>query len=471
MAKNKPAQGKTFEPTIPAPVRQGLREQQYAEGKTIRNTCSRVSHADWKAPADRADPIEILEGSNKGRLPELIPVRYGRMIPSPFVFFRGAAAIMAADLAHTPVTGIRVQSCGDAHLMNFGVFATPERHVIFDINDFDETLPAPWEWDIKRLATSFLIASRSNGFSEAGARKTALASVRSYRGRMAEFAQMRALDVWYTRLDMETILPSIKDQEAQKRLQRRLQKAQASEVHEVDFPKLVTLESGEPTIRDNPPLIYHLREQRAPEFEARVADAFARYRESLPDERRVLLDRYQRKDLAIKVVGVGSVGTLCAVILMMADVDDPLFLQVKEAGMSVLEPHAGKSIYANHGQRVVDGERLMQSASDIFLGWTENREGRHFYVRQLHDMKIKMPVELFTLKVMVQYAEYCGWALARAHARAGQPALIAGYLGKGDQFDEAVADFAIRYAEQNECDYEALVRAVRQGRIEVYTES
>ena len=471
MAKNKRLRGKVDKPASPAVVRQRSREQLYAEGKAIRDTCPRESHADWKPPADRSDPIEILEASNKGRLPELIPVRYGRMIPSPFVFYRGAAAIMAADLAHTPATGIRVQSCGDAHLMNFGAFATPERRVVFDINDFDETLPAPWEWDVKRLATSFLIASRSNGFSEADARKTALRCVRSYRERMAEFAQMRTLEVWYARLDLETILPSIKDQEAQKRLQRRVQKAEASDMLEVDFPKLVSVENGEPTIRDNPPLIYHLREQAGPEFEARVADAFARYRESLPDERRVLLDRYQRKDLAMKVVGVGSVGTFCAVILMMADVDDPLFLQVKEAGTSVLEPYAGKSIYANHGQRVVNGLRLMQSASDLFLGWTEGREGRHFYVRQLHDMKIKLLVELFTLKVMVQYAEYCGWALARAHARAGQPALIAGYLGKGDQFDEAVADFATAYAEQNERDYKALVRAVRQGRIEVYTES
>jgi uncharacterized protein (DUF2252 family) len=467
MTKNKRLRGKVDKPASLAVAR----EQLYTKGKTIRDTCPRLSHADWKPPADRPDPIEILEASNKGRLPELIPVRYGRMIPSPFVFFRGAAAIMAADLAHTPATGIRVQSCGDAHLMNFGAFATPERRVIFDINDFDETLPAPWEWDIKRLATSFLIASRSNGFSESAARKTALCCVRSYRERMAEFAQMRTLEVWYARLDLQTILPSIKDQEAQKRLQRRVQKAAASDTREVDFPKLVSVENGEPTIRDNPPLIYHLREQAGPEFESRVTDAFVRYRESLPDERRVLLDRYQRKDFAMKVVGVGSVGTFCAVVLMMADVDDPLFLQVKEAGTSVLEPYAGKSIYANHGQRVVTGQRLMQSASDMFLGWTEGREGRHFYVRQLHDMKIKLLVELFTLKVMVQYAEYCGWALARAHARAGQPSLIAGYLGKGNEFDEALADFATAYAHQNELDYKALVRAVRQGRIEVYTES
>ena len=289
---------------------------------------------------------------------------------------------------------------------------------------------------------------------------------------MIEFGQMRTLDVWYARLDLrETILGSIKDDEAQKRLKHRVQKAETSDVLESDFPKLVTLEKGEPTIRDNPPLIYHLREQAGPEFEAKVADAFARYRESLPEERRVLVDRYQIKDFAIKVVGVGSVGTFCAVMLMMADVDDPLFLQVKEAGSSVLEPYAGKSVYENHGQRVATGLRLMQSASDLFLGWTKGREGRHFYVRQLHDMKIKMLVELFTPKVMLQYAEYCGWALARAHARSGHPALIAGYMGKGDEFDEALANFAISYTQQNERDFEALVQAVRKGRIEVYTES
>jgi uncharacterized protein (DUF2252 family) len=470
MAKIKHLRGKKNKPASPAAVPLRSREQRYAEGKAIRETCLRGSHAQWKPPVDRADPIEILEASNKGRLPELIPVRYGRMIPSPFVFYRGAAAIMAADLADTPSTGIRVQACGDAHLMNFGAFATPERRVVFDINDFDETLPAPWEWDVKRLATSFLIASRSNGFSETDGRKTVLSCVRTYRERMAEFARMRTMEIWYARLDLERILPSIKDHEAQKRLQQRVQKAETDTTQAADFPKLVSVDNGEPRIRDNPPLIYHLNEQAVPEFQSRVADAFAGYRESLPDERRVLLDRFQRKDLAMKVVGVGSVGTFCAVMLMMADVDDPLFLQVKEAGPSVLEPYAGKSIYANHGQRVVNGLRLMQSASDLFLGWTEGREGRHFYVRQLHDVKIKLLVEVFTPKLMVQYAEYCGWALARAHARAGQPSLIAGYLGKGDQFDQALADFAVTYAEQNESDYKALVRAVRQGRIEVYAE-
>ena len=338
MAKNKHPRGKIDKPVSPAAARPRSREQRYAEGKAIRDTCLRESHAQWKPPVDRADPIDILEASNKGRLPELIPVRYGRMIPSPFVFYRGAAAIMAADLAHTPSTGIRVQACGDAHLMNFGAFATPERRVVFDINDFDETLPAPWEWDVKRLATSFLIASRSNGFSETDGRKTVLSCVRTYRERMAEFARMRTMEIWYARLDLERILPSIKDQEAKKRLQQRVQKAEADSAHSADFPKLVSVENGEPRIRDNPPLIYHLNEQAVPEFEARVTDAFAGYRDSLPDERRILLDRFQRKDLAMKVVGVGSVGTFCAVMLMMADVDDPLFLQVKEAGPSSWNP-------------------------------------------------------------------------------------------------------------------------------------
>ena len=470
MAKNKRLRGKAHKPASLVVVPQRSRDQLSTAGKATRDSCPRLSHAGWKPRPDRLDPIEILEASNKGRLPELIPVRYGRMIPSPFAFFRGAAAIMAADLAHTPATGIRVQVCGDAHLMNFGAFATPERRLVFDINDFDETLPAPWEWDVKRLATSFLIASRSNRFSESAARSTALSCVRSYRERMADFARMHTLEVWYARLDLETILPSIKDQEAQKRFEQRVKKAQTSEAHEADFPKLVSVEHGEPRIRDSPPLIYHLSEQASPEFETKVADAFARYRESLPDERRVLLDRFQRKDLAVKVVGVGSVGTFCAVLLMMADLDDPLFLQVKEAGTSVLEPYAGKSIYSNHGQRVVTGQRLMQSASDMFLGWAEVRDGRHFYVRQLHDMKIKLLVETLTPSLMVQYAAYCGWALARAHARAGQPSMIAGYLGKGDQFDEAVADFATAYAEQNERDYKAMVKAARQGRIEVSTE-
>jgi uncharacterized protein (DUF2252 family) len=257
MAKNKRLRGKVDKFATPVVARPRSREQLYMEGKALRDSCARLSHAKWKPPADRVDPVEILEASNQGRLPELIPVRYGRMIPSPFVFYRGAAAIMAADLAQTPNTGIRVQACGDAHLMNFGAFATPERRIVFDINDFDETLPAPWEWDVKRLATSFLIASRSNGFSESDSRKTVLRCVRSYRERMAGFAQMRTMEVWYARLDLETILPSIKDKEAQKRLQRRVQKTETSDVLETDFPKLVTLENGEPTIRDNPPLIYH----------------------------------------------------------------------------------------------------------------------------------------------------------------------------------------------------------------------
>src|SRR5215470_9458885 len=295
MARSRKAPSRKIAARPKAPPSAMTTAERRANGKRLRDRAARDAHAAWRPHAGRADPIAVLHAADATRHPDLVPLRYGRMLQSPFAFYRGSAAVMAADLAHTPATGIRVQACGDAHLMNFGAFATPERREIFDINDFDETLPAPWEWDIKRLVTSFLIASRSNGFSEADARKTALGCVRSYRQRMIEFAQMHTLDVWYARLDLETILPTIKDDEARKRLKRRVQKAESSDVLESDFPKLVTLENGEPTIRDNPPLIYHLREQGGPEFEAKVADAFAGYRESLPEERRVLVDRYQIK--------------------------------------------------------------------------------------------------------------------------------------------------------------------------------
>ena len=363
-------------------------------GKSLREKCPRSSHAVWKAPRDRPDPLRLLEESNKGRLPELIPIRYGRMVRTPFTFYRGAALNMAADLAVTPATGLRVQACGDCHLLNFGDFATPERRVIFDINDLDETLPAPWEWDVKRLAASFVLACRNNGFSQGCARDAVLACVRSYRERMAEYSQMPVLDVWYASIDVEKVLPTIKDKEARQRHQKQLAKARARSVLEHDFPKLAAMAGQVPTIKDNPPLIYHPREQGEEDLLARARAAFAGYRESVQEDRRVLIDRYDLKDIAIKVVGVGSVGTFCAVMLLMASEQDPLFLQVKEARPSVLEAYAGKSIYPNHGQRVVNGYRLMQSASDIFLGWTKGKLGRHFYVRQLRDMKVGPLVEL-----------------------------------------------------------------------------
>ena len=428
-----------------------------------------ASHARWQAPANRRDPIDLLIESSAGRVPELLPIRYGRMMQSPFAFYRGAAAIMAADLAGLPSTGIRVQACGDCHLVNFGCFGTPERRLIFAINDFDETLPAPWEFDIKRLAASFVVAGRHNGFSAGEAREAAQACVRSYRERMREFAKMGVLDLWYFSIDAEALLENVEDETTIQRARKRAAKARDRDVLDEDFPELVTFEGGAHRIRDNPPLIFHMQGEEESVIKARVLKAFESYRANLAEDRRLLLDRYEFKDIAGKVVGVGSVGTRCSIMLMMGGADDPLFLQVKEARTSVLEPYAGQSVYSNHGQRVVMGQRLMQSATDIFLGWTETENG-HFYIRQMRDMKIKPLVELFTPPVMAQYAEACGWALARAHARSGDAAKIAGYLGKKEDFDEALADFAEAYADQNELDYKALVQAVQKGRLEVYLE-
>jgi uncharacterized protein (DUF2252 family) len=424
----------------------------------------------WKPSKRRVNPLLLIKESDKGRLPELVPIRHGRMMKSPFTFYRGAALNMAADLAATPTMGARVQACGDAHLLNFGVYATPERRLIFDINDLDETLPAPWEWDVKRLAASFVLACRSNGLSEDDARDAVLTCVRSYREHMAEFSRMRALDVWYASLDVEGALSQMKSSEGRKRLRKRLAKARKRTVLEHDFPKLADTATESVTIKDNPPLIYHWHEFRRREYEANVRQGFARYRDSLPEERRVLLDRFEIKDMAVKVVGVGSVGTFCAILLLMAAEDDPLFLQIKEARASVLEAYAGKSIYPNHGERVVRGCLLMQSASDLFLGWSEGKLGRQFYVRQLKDMKIKPLVELFAAGDMLQYAEVCGFTLARAHARSGEPALISGYLGQSDSFDRAIAAFSAAYADQSEKDHAVLMKAVRGGDLEVVTE-
>jgi uncharacterized protein (DUF2252 family) len=375
----------------PAFPNRTARNELVAMGKSLREKCPRASHAIWKPPSNRPDPLELLVESSEGRIPQLIPIRYGRMMQTPFTFYRGAALNMAADLAVTPSTGLRVQACGDAHLLNFGAYATPERHVIFDLNDLDETLPAPWEWDVKRLAASFILACRHNRFSDAVARDSTLVCVRSYREAMTQFSQMRALEVWYASLDMERIVPQIQDELTRKRAEKVLAKVRQRNVVEHDFPQLVTTAGLHPEIKENPPLIYHWREQGHDEFTANVRQAFAHYRETLEEDRRMLLDRYKLLDIAIKVVGVGSVGTWCAVALLMAGDDDPLFLQIKEARRSVLETYAAKSVHANHGQRVVAGCRLMQSACDLFLGWTESQLGRHLYVRQLKDMKIKMP--------------------------------------------------------------------------------
>ena len=441
-----------------------------ALGKSLRQKCPRRSHAAWQPPHDRPDPLFLLEESSKGRIPQLLPIRYGRMLKSPFTFYRGSALNMAVDLAGTPATGLRVQACGDCHLCNFGCFATPEQREIFDINDLDETLPAPWEWDVKRLAASFVLACRDNGFRQADARDAALSCVRSYREHMAVLSEMRALEVWHQSIDIDELLPSIRDKQARKRLQTRLVNARKGSELEHEFLELVRVEGSALSIRDSLPLIFHARGREHQNVVELLHKGFLAYRESLPDSRRLLLDRFKPVDIAHKVVGVGSVGTACAVILLTASDKDHLFLQVKEARPSVLEAYAGKSLYPNHGQRVVLGCEVMQSASDLFLGWTEGVEGRHYYVRQLKDRKITMHVELMTAGFMLEYATLCGWTLARAHARSGEPAKISAYLGKSDRFDRAIADFSIAYADQCERDYQTLKKAVRAGKLEVARE-
>jgi uncharacterized protein (DUF2252 family) len=474
MKKNAPKKHAHKDDTLrfaePITVDRRSRADRKAEGKALRLAVPLASHAKWHAPAHRRDPIEQLIDSGVGRVPELLPIRYGRMMQSPFAFYRGTAAIMAADLAGLPVTGIRVQACGDCHLVNFGCFGTPERRLIFGINDFDETLPAPWEFDVKRLAASFVVAGRHNGFTANEAREAVKSCVRSYREQMREFSKMDVLEVWYFNIDAEAMLEDIQDDNAKARAKKRAAKAKDHDVLDEDFPELVTFEGGVHRIRDNPPLIFHLQAEETAEVEIRVREAFDHYRSTLPEDRQLLLDRYEFKDIAMKVVGIGSVGTRCAIILLMGGADDPLFLQVKQAQASVLEPYVGKSTYSNHGQRVAMGQRLMQSVSDIFLGWADTDRGNQFYIRQMRDMKIKPMVELFSPSVMEQYAELCGRALAGAHARSGDAAKIAGYLGKKEDFDDALADFSEAYADQNEKDYKALVRAVQEGRLEVYLE-
>jgi len=409
----------------------------------------------------------LLIQSNKGRIQNLIPIRYGRMMQSPFAFYRGAAAVMAADLAITPMSGIRVQACGDCHLMNFGGFGTPERRIIFDISDFDETLPAPWEWDLKRLAVSFVLAGRNNGFKEPESRKAARRCIQSYREHMHCYAEIGALEMWYQRMD--NMVACIKSRKWKKIVQKQIAKASSRTVAEHDFPKLASVKNAQIQIKDNPPLIFHQRGVGTAEYDRLVKDAFRCYRETLPDDLKTLLDRYEVKDVAAKVVGVGSVGTRCAILLIVTGDGEPLFLQVKEAHESVLEPYAGKSVYSNDGQRVVAGQRLMQAASDMFLGWTEQL-GRHFYVRQLRDIKIEPLVETFDSRALADYGEWCGWALARAHAKSGDAAMISGYLGNSSRFDDAVSNFAMAYADQNERDYQALLEAIRGGKIEVLRE-
>ncbi len=444
-----------------APIAERLRA-----GRSLREKVPRKSHAPWKAPTNRPDPIQLLIESDAWRIPKLLPIRYGRMQQSPFLFLRGAAALMAFDLAETPRTGLRVQASGDCHIMNFGAFATPERNLVFDIIDFDETIPAPWEWDVKRLTVSIEVAGRSAGIRSRYREHAVRATVRSYREHMGKCAAMPSLEVWYQRTDFQELLDRVPGPKIRRRDRTVSERARRKTVPNNLLPSIA---AGDTTrIKDEPPLIYHLPIQRTAAYLRRAVSIFKRYRTSLPESYRVLFDRFELLDVAFKVVGVGSVGTFCEVALFSDAQGAPLFLQIKEARASVLEPYVGRSVFSTHGQRVVDGQHLMQAASDIFLGWTVGLEpGRDFYVRQLRDMKIPMPVNTEDPTDLAYFADACGWALARAHARTGDPAMIAGYLGSRDAFDDAIVKFAKGYADQTESDYSALLKAIKGGRIKV----
>jgi uncharacterized protein (DUF2252 family) len=441
-------------PPLPTPA------ERLAEGKARRARVPRSAHAGWRPPADRPDPVAVLEESSEGRLPDLVPIRYGRMLESPFTFLRGSPAVMAADLAVTPVSGIPVQCCGDAHLMNFGVYASPERHLLFDLNDFDEALPGPWEWDLKRLAASCVVAARANQVRGPDCVAVARACARSYRERTRQYAQMRLLDVWYSRVDAAAAFALFSRDGTRGAAQAKKKARGRTSLRAL--AKLAAPRDGVLRILDDPPLVEHVHREGLSELVRRV---FLGYDGTLQDDRRALLKRYRFVDFARKVVGVGSVGTRCYIALFDGShAEDPLFLQIKEARASVLEPHLKPSPYRNHGHRVVSGQRLLQSASDVFLGWT--REGEYdFYVRQLRDMKATADLAGMTAADLGEYAALCGWVLARAHARSGDAARVSGYLGKGDAFDEALAAFAAAYADQTERDYQAFRAAVRSGRL------
>ena len=441
----------------------GNRRDRHAAGAALRQTVPRSAHRTWHPQGDRPDPLQLLEKSNQRRIPDLIPIRHWRMMQSPFTFMRGSALIMAADLATTPTTGIPVQACGDCHLLNFGGFATPERNLIFDLNDFDETLTAPWEWDVKRLVTSVILAGRDLQSSDRESSEAALAAAQAYRLAIAHYSHMRTLDVWYARLDADLLIKHAPDADTRRHWEKLAAKA-FNRTLDRAIAQLTEVTGGQRRFIDNPPLIYHLPNQA--EYFEQISLLFEQYRDTLQVDRQFLLDRYRLVDVALKVVGVGSVGTHCGVALLLDNNDDPLLLQYKEARPSVLEPYAGKSPYPHEGQRIVSGQRLMQAASDIFLGWTTNLEGHDFYFRQLKDMKTAIKLKGMSARSLEDYAEICGSALARAHARTGDAAMISGYLGNSDAFDRAVTDFAVAYAYQVEQDHRMLVEAVQSGRIE-----
>jgi len=458
-----------------------------AQGKEARERTPPSSHTGWAPVTDRPDPVALLEEQNLTREPDLVPVRHGRMMTSPFTFYRGAAKIMAADLKDTPTAGLSVQLCGDAHLSNFGVFASPERALLFDLNDFDETLPGPFEYDVKRMAASFTIAARNNGFAKADTRAATLASVRAYREAMAEFAEMGTMEIWYAHLSEQDLMDSIsaattgwkgKAQKKAAKQRRKTAEKTAQKAHTRDslqaLSKLGELVDGRYRIVSQPPIVVPARDLEAArgfstdQMQDMIHDQFRAYRDTLQDDRRQLLERFEVIDMARKVVGVGSVGTRAFIVLLQGrDERDPLFLQVKEATASVLEDHLPKSRFKQPGERVVQGQRMMQAASDIYLGWTKGVEAkRYLYWRQLRDMKGSAVVESMGPVALGFYGGVCGWTLARAHARSGDPVALAEYLGKSDTFEQSVTDFSERYADQNDRDYRAFAAAIRSGRLE-----
>ncbi|HYX60701.1 MAG TPA: DUF2252 domain-containing protein [Streptosporangiaceae bacterium] len=493
-------------------------EERLAEGRHARDRTSPSSHSEWRPASDRPDPVALLEEQNLTREPDLVPVRHGRMMVSPFTFYRGAAKIMAADLKDTPVAGLDAQLCGDAHLSNFGMFASPERALLFDVNDFDETLPGPFEYDVKRMAASFVICGRNNGFSTADTRAVALASVTAYREAMAEFAQMGMMDLWYAHYDENRLQQLIqgavteagKVEKKDKKVEKKDKKAEAAKAAKAEkkkeqadarqdkvvkkaarraeksiakartrdstqaLSKLAELVDGQYRIVSQPPVIVPARDLAATyglspdDVMPALHEQFRAYRATLPHDRRRLLEKFQIIDAARKVVGVGSVGTRAFIVLLQGrDEHDPLFLQVKEATASVLEAYLPKSRFRQHGERVVQGQRMMQAVGDIFLGWTKGVDvTRNFYWRQLRDMKGSALVDSMAPVTLTYYAQICGWTLARAHARSGDPVAMASYLGRDDAFDRSVTDFSERYADQNEQDYEQFVKAIRAGRLE-----
>jgi uncharacterized protein (DUF2252 family) len=465
-------------------------DERGARGKEARDQTPPSSHTGWAAATDRPDPVGLLQEQDVTREPDLVPVRHGRMLVSPFTFYRGAATIMAADLDGTPTAGLQVQLCGDAHLSNFGAFASPERRLLFDLNDFDETLPGPFEYDVKRMAASFTVAARNNGFSNKDARAATRDSVAAYREAMAGFAAMGTLAIWYAHLDEDQLLSGVQSattkaskaskkaakatKQAGKTLRKGAAKARTRDSLQA-LSKLGERVDGQYQIVSQPPIVVPARDLAATyglspdQVEGVIREQFRAYRATLRDDQRRLLERFQVVDMARKVVGVGSVGTRAFIVLLQGrDQQDPLFLQVKEATASVLEGHLQKSRYKQHGERVVRGQRMMQAASDIFLGWTKGVEdNRYYYWRQLRDMKGSAEVETMTPLRLGLYAGICGWTLARAHARSGDPVAIAAYLGEDDQFDRSMVDFSERYADQNELDYKAFADAIRSGRLEV----